>query len=184
MVRLTLVLALLWSGAAGAGCLTGVPQSLALDDGSRVTILSHTAKDVSYRTKTADGETTTVTMREALFPTVQGAQGLVIRFDWLADLPKLRDLAPGDKGRVDADMVVENAQRSGFRVGYDVLRRDEVVLGACRYPVLVVRKSIAVNGRTQAVMTLWLSQDLRVPLRTEVAETGKPAQVYRVASLQ
>lgn len=183
MVRLTLAL-LLAASPAAAGCFgPGLPQTVRYSNGHTVAILSHDAADLTFRTTLPDGSASVTTLRQGLFPIAMAQAGATYRYTWIDPLPKLRDLKPGDHGSARADMVVEQAATSYFTVNYRVLRAETVALGDCAYPVLVVEKTDILNGQTLAQTTLWLSQALRFPLKTE-AEAGGKHVSHQVAALE
>lgn len=185
MVRLIPALALLLAAApAGADCFgPGLPSRVTFSNGNRVTILSHDAADLTYRTSLPGAGEVVQTLRQGLFPIAAAQGGVTYQYTWIDPLPKLRDLKPGDHGSARADMEVEQATRSFATVNYRVLRADVVVLGDCPYPVLVVEKTDVLDGQTLAQATLWLSQALRFPLKTE-AEAEGTHYSYQVTALE
>jgi hypothetical protein len=166
VVRLILTLFAL-TGPASAACFgPPMPAEITYDQG-RVTILSSTARDVTFRTDGPIGTNGTATLRGGLFLMSVASTGVAMHFDWQDPLPALRDLAPGDQLRLTADMVVEHAARSFHVTDITVLRRDSLTVDGCPYPVLVVDQTDRLNGRVQMRATRWISPDLGLALKVE-----------------
>ena len=173
MVRLTLLLAML-AGPAAAKCFGPPFPSLVHYPGGRVVEnLSHTAQDLTYRSTLPDGEKAVTTVRNGLFNMATSSHGTTISFAWIAPLPALTDLAPGFHQSFQADMTVEYATRSFYKVDVNVLRAEVVMVQDCDYPVLVVRRIDTLDGKLRGDMTMWLSTGLRFPLRAEAQVEGK-----------
>ena len=181
MVRL-MVLALL-AGPAAAGCFGPPEPKKVTFNGQVVEILSHTAQDLTYRSTLADGSTAVMTTRNGLFPLNSSSHGVTYSYEWVSTLPDAAALVPGGSASYQADLTVEHATRSFFRVDLQVLRADVVRLGACDYPVMVVRRTDVLNGQTQDATTLWLSPALKFALRVETTVAGK-TQTHQVMGLE
>lgn len=179
-----MVLAALLASPAGAACFgPAIPKKLTYDSGRTVDILSHTGQDLTIRLILPNGKPDVSSIRGGLFTLYNSNNGTTFSYEWQTDLPDIRDLRPGQRLHFEADMVVENAHRTYFKMDLQVLREDHLTVGGCDYPVIVVERTDTRDGKVAATLVLWISPALRMPLRNETTQAGI-AKVFNVIAIE
>ena len=183
MVRL-MVLAALLASPAGAACFgPKLPTKLTYDSGHIVEILGHTGQDLTIRSILPNGNPDVMTVRGGLFTLYNSNNGTTFSYEWQSKLPDITELHIGQNLHFEADMVVEHVQRTYFKINLKVLREDQLTVGKCDYPVIVVERTDTRDGKVAATLTLWISPVLRIPLRNETTQAGV-AKVFNVIAME
>ena len=183
MVRLVFAFALL-AAPAMADCFgPPIPQVVHFNTGGDATILSSTARDITYAIALPDGTPGTSTLRYGLYPMANANHGVTYHYDWQGDLPNPRNLTPGQRLSLDADLTVEHATTQNFLMDIEVLRDEVIKLDHCPYKVRVIAVTHRLNGQIIGQMTQWLAPDLMFVLRTDVVKPA-PAMTFRATALE
>lgn len=151
------------------------PALTLTDTGIETRILSRTARDVTSVTRLADGNRTFGTRREGMFPILATEAGIALAYEWRDPLPRLASLTPGQTGQAGADVTIAGSYRTHAELRWTVTGATNLAIGACTYPVLVVDLAERLDGRAAPPRTIWLSPDLRLPLRILTTAGGPGA---------
>ena len=174
-------LALLALPAQAEECFSGRPQKISYDDGRVLTIIQRHGDDLTYTTP-YEGFQDAVTKTHLMLIPKQGRAGArSTEFRWSSRLPRLKDLVPGFRFDIKGTMKSGTGPAIPYRNVGEVLGVEEVKVGACSYPTLVVKIEVYLEGQVEIVSTDYLSPDLLVVLKSEVLPVAAARMITRRA---
>ncbi len=179
------LLALMALPAQAEECFSGRPAQVRYDDGHTVTIIQRHGDDVTFTEPYAGGNDAVQKTHLMLFPKQArfGARGVEHR--WTSRLPKLGDLTPGYRFDLKGTMKSGDTPAIAYRNEGQVLGQEEVKIGACVYPALVIAKNTYLDGKLAITATEYLSPDMMIILRAEavlISDGQKTA--YRAVAIR
>ncbi len=161
-------------------CRDGIEAPFAtkitFDGGTVVEVLERT--DDTVRTRTVLSGTsnpTELTMHAGIFMMISQRGQSSVRFEWVDDLPSTDDLSVGATYAENAKVFVNSDYQSALTTTVRVLGAENVVVGGCAYPVLVIHIANVENG--QAVVEL--TRYLHVPSLTTLKSVLRQGTIVR-----
>ena len=182
-MRFWVVLALMALPAQAEECFSGSPSHVSYDDGHEITIIQRHGDDVTY-TQPYEGFQDSVHKTHLMLFSKQARHGARSSENrWTSRLPGLDDMVPGYHFDIEGTMKSGDAEAIPYRNEGEVLGVEEVKLGACSYPALVIRVNTYLNDQLAITATEYLSAEMLVLLRSEhvVVISGKVARFQAVA---
>jgi len=172
-----------------AGCFapegSGLPVTVHFDDGHAVTVLRRAGDELDYSATVAGGHEVVNHTRLVLFPLGGSFDGKPVRYDWHDPLPDRAALTLGARYALSATYHPDVQTAQDYRLTGEAVRDDVVMVGGCRYPVRVFASHASVDGDAGVDVTVYLSLDLLVSLRTEIRIVATDTKiVYRVVGME
>jgi hypothetical protein len=175
------------AGAAHAVCPTADNAALGF------TLRDVTGKQVLRARRSADGETTTtqargsaarVTYRGGLFPASsddpEGGQSYEYRTDLSAFSLKV-----GETLSYEAILRIQGRPDRLLRGEISVIGTDRVAIGACSYPVFIIKRVLRIEGVSAPVAALVLfSADLGLGLRARILQPSGEIEDVRYGEIE
>jgi hypothetical protein len=180
-----LALALLALPAQVEECFSGRPAQVRYDDGHTITIIQRHGDDVTFTQPYAGGNDAVQKTHLMLFPKQArfGARGVEHR--WTSRLPKLRDLTPGYRFDLKGTMKSGDSAAIEYRNEGQVLGQEDVKMGACVFPALVIAVNTYLNGELAITSTEYLSPDMLIILRSDGAQiSARKSWSYRAVAIK
>jgi hypothetical protein len=175
-------LALVAAPVEAQECFSGEPRQVTYDDGRVFTIIQRHGDDVTY-TVPYEGFQDAVTKTQLmLFPKQGWAGARSTEFRWTSRLPKAKNMVPGFEFDIEGTMKSGDGVALPYRIKGAVLREEEVMVGKCSYPALVVEMDTYLNDELILKGTDHLSLEMTVVLKREVLPISS-GQMIRSAAV-
>ncbi len=148
-------------------CFSGKPRQVTYDDGRVFTIIQRHGDDVTYTVPFAGFQDAVTKTQLMLFPKQGRAGARSTEYRWKSRLPKSKDMVPGYAFDIEGTMKSGDGEALPYRNTGSVLRVEEVLVGECSYPALVVQIDTYLNDELILTGTDHLSLDMMVILKRE-----------------
>jgi hypothetical protein len=175
LVALTLMAA----PAAAQECFSGLPTRVTFNDGRVQTIIQRHGADVTYTTPYEGFQDSVLKTQMMLFPKQGRAGARSTEYRWTSRLPKLRDMVPGYQFDIKGTMKSGDGSAIPYRNVGEVLRIEDVNVGACVYSTLVIKVETYLNDQVEIIATDYLSPDLVVILKSEILPVSAGQMIKR-----
>ncbi|MEO8241244.1 MAG: hypothetical protein ABI832_02975 [bacterium] len=184
-MRFLMVLALMALPAQADDCVSGKATRVSYSDGHALTIIQRHGDDLTY-TQPYDGGTDAVSKTHLmLFPKEARFGARMVENRWTSRLPNMKDLKPGYHFDIKGTMKSGQGDAVSYRNEGEVLRMEEVKVGTCSYPALVVAMNTYLSGELIITSTNYLSPELEILLQSDVVliSAGKRSS-YKALAVQ
>jgi len=170
---IVVIMVLLAEPAAAQECFSGLPKRLDYDNGGHVTIIQRHGEDFTYEAPYPGGNNVVSKTHLGIFPRDSRLPNRYFEYRWSSRLPRLPDLVPGYRFDVSGKMAAGKDEPRAYRITGEVMGPDEVRIGGCSYPVLVISRTTYVGGVEVSSDTLRFSAEMGVVLATDTVQGGK-----------
>ena len=165
--------------AAAQECFAGKPAKLTYSDGRVITIIQRHGDDLTY-TEPQDGFQDSVSKTHMmLFAKTSRRGARATEFRWTSKLPSLGQMVPGYHFDLKGTMKSGDGKALPYRNEGDVLAQNVVQIGTCNYDVIVVKTATYLDNQVISVATDYLSPDLMVVLRSDIAVMSAGTEISR-----
>ena len=167
--------------AAEEVCFAGVPKQVTYSDGRVITIIQRHGDDLTYTTPYEGFQDSVTKTHLMLFPKQGRAGARSSEYRWPSRLPGIEKMVPGFSFDLKGTMKSGGGAALPYRNEGQVTGLEEVKVGKCRYPALVIKVNTWLDDQLILTGTTWLSAEMMVVLKSETVPTSAGRQVSSVA---